>query len=245
MFNKSILVSAALLLISSQASYAAIALDRTRVVYNESDKSISLNISNENKQLPYLVQAWIEDENGKKINSPITVVPPLQRIEAQAKSQVRLLSLPAISALPKDRETVFYFNLREIPPRSDKPNTLQIALQTKVKLFFRPKSIVVNELDRASPWQEKLVMEREGNKYLLKNPTPYYITIVSATTGAKKEVDEFTPLMIAPFSSDYINAPALKLGDSPILTYINDYGGHPQLSFQCSSSKCTSKPIKN
>ncbi len=31
--------------------------------------------------------------------------------------------------LPQDRETVYYFNLREIPPKSNKPNTLQIALQ--------------------------------------------------------------------------------------------------------------------
>lgn len=245
MLNKKIFVGIMLSVISSQVSYAAIALDRTRVVFNESDKSISLNISNENNQLPYLVQAWIEDENGKKINSPITVVPPLQRLEAQAKSQVRLLTLPDISKLPKDRESIFYFNLREIPPRSDKPNTLQIALQTKVKLFYRPVAIIVNEVDHTAPWQEKLLMKREGKKYSLENPTPYYVTIVSATTGTKKDINEFNPLMLSPFSSGYLNVTAQQLGDSPILTYINDYGGHPQLSFQCNKSTCTSKPIKN
>jgi P pilus assembly chaperone PapD len=48
---------------------------------------------------------------------------------------VKVQALPAAKSLPQDRETVYYFNLREIPPRSDKANTLQIALQTRIKLF--------------------------------------------------------------------------------------------------------------
>lgn len=46
------------------------------------------------------------------------VLPPVQRIEAGAKSAVRVQVLPDVSKLPKDRESVFWFNLREIPPRS-------------------------------------------------------------------------------------------------------------------------------
>lgn len=47
---------------TSYTANAAIALDRTRIIYNGQDKSISLNISNENKTLPHLAQAWIENE---------------------------------------------------------------------------------------------------------------------------------------------------------------------------------------
>lgn len=39
---------------------AAIALDRTRVVFDGGQKSVSLSISNQNKQLPYLAQAWLD-----------------------------------------------------------------------------------------------------------------------------------------------------------------------------------------
>lgn len=60
---------------------AAIALDRTRVIYNGAEKTISLNIKNENTELPYLAQGWIEDINGNKIESPLTVLPPVQRVE--------------------------------------------------------------------------------------------------------------------------------------------------------------------
>ncbi|TOL40502.1 molecular chaperone, partial [Vibrio parahaemolyticus] len=68
--------------------------------------------------------------------------PPVQRVEPEKSSQVRIEALPEISQLPQDRESVYYFNLREIPPKSDKPNVLQLALQSKIKLFYRPKSIM-------------------------------------------------------------------------------------------------------
>lgn len=48
------------------SAQAAIALDRTRAIMTGEDKSISLNISNENKQLPYLAQGWIENAQGEK-----------------------------------------------------------------------------------------------------------------------------------------------------------------------------------
>ncbi|MDM3762337.1 fimbria/pilus periplasmic chaperone, partial [Proteus mirabilis] len=77
-------------------------------------------------------------EPGEKIETPLIVLPPSQRIAPGHKSQVKVQSLPDIAQLPLDRESVFYFNLSEIPPRSDNPNVLQIALETRIKLFYRP-----------------------------------------------------------------------------------------------------------
>lgn len=59
-------VTVLLVALGVQQAQAAIALDRTRVVFNGGDRSASLGISNENKQLPYLAQGWIEDAQGKK-----------------------------------------------------------------------------------------------------------------------------------------------------------------------------------
>lgn len=107
--------------LGAQQAQAAIALDRTRVVFEAGQKSVSLSVSNENKQLPYLAQGWLEDANGKKVNSPLVVLPPLQRIEPGAKSQLKVQSLPAVAQLPQDRESLFYFNLREIPRAATSP----------------------------------------------------------------------------------------------------------------------------
>ena len=43
-------------MVFTQQAIAAIALDRTRVIFNGADKSVSLNVSNQNKDLPYLAQ---------------------------------------------------------------------------------------------------------------------------------------------------------------------------------------------
>uniref|UniRef100_UPI000AE7837D fimbria/pilus periplasmic chaperone n=1 Tax=Entomohabitans teleogrylli TaxID=1384589 RepID=UPI000AE7837D len=102
-----------------------------------SEKSIALNITNDSTTMPYLAQGWIEDEQGKKISSPLVVVPPLQRLEPQGKSMIRINALPDAASLPQDRETVFYFSVREVPPKSDRPNVMQLALHTKIKLFYR------------------------------------------------------------------------------------------------------------
>lgn len=227
----------------AQQAHAAIALDRTRVIFDGSEKSISLNVSNQNKQLPYLAQGWIEDEQGKKIQSPLTVLPPVQRIEPGKPSQVKIQALPAAKLLPQDRESIYYFNLREIPPKSTKPNTLQIALQTRIKLFYRPPAIAIEK--NATPPQEQLTLSKQDNGYLVKNPTPYYVTIVNA--GSKKGHDgakEFKPMMIPPKGTMPLTASAASVGGSPVLTYVNDYGGRPQLSFSCSGSTCTVVPEK-
>ncbi|TBL69131.1 fimbria/pilus periplasmic chaperone [Hafnia alvei] len=233
------------ILLAHQAS-AAIALDRTRIIFDGSDKAQSLSISNQNKELPYLAQGWIEDEAGIKIQSPLTVLPPVQRIEPDEKSQIKIQALPATSLLAQDRETLYYFNLREIPPKSDKANVLQIALQTRIKLFYRPAAIIPTRTELDSPWQNNLIMTRQGDSYQVSNPTPYFVTIVDAHMSSEKESKgkPFTPIMIAPKTSYPLGVSAASLGSAPTLTYINDYGGRPSLTFSCSGVECKVTSVK-
>lgn len=227
-----------------QSAFAAIALDRTRIVFDGGQKSVSLSVSNENKQLPYLAQAWLEDEKGNKVTSPLTALPPVQRIEPGSQSQVRVQSVGAENSLPQDRESLFYFNLREIPPRSDKPNTLQIALQTRVKLFYRPATLMT--VANSTPWQEKITLTRQGDRYVVNNPTPYYVTLVDASSSVKgPSAKDFEAVMIEPNGQAPIKPGAAALGNSPVLTYINDYGGRPQLKFTCSGTNCKATPVKS
>lgn len=226
-----------------ESAQAAIALDRTRIIFDGSQKSVSLNVSNQNKQLPYLAQGWIEDDQGTKIQSPLTVLPPVQRIEPGKPSQVKIQALPAAKLLKQDRETVYYFNLREIPPKSSKPNTLQIALQSRIKLFYRPAGIAMDK--NAPPPQEQLTLTKQGDKYVVNNPTPYYVTLVDASN--KKDgpgIKSFEPMMVPPKSNLPLTVSASAVGNSPVLTYVNDYGGRPQLSFSCNGSTCTVMPMK-
>ncbi|WNJ86441.1 fimbria/pilus periplasmic chaperone [Pseudomonas canadensis] len=224
----------------SQSVNAAVGLDRTRVIFDGGKDATSVNITNNNTQLPYLAQGWIEDEAGKKITSPLIVLPPVQRLEPGKQSQLKVQALPAAKSLPQDRETVFYFNLREIPPRSDKANTLQIALQTRIKLFYRPQAITPSQQDLSNPWQQKLTLTLAGERYQVNNPTPYYVTLVDArSTKDGKTVPGFEPLMVPPKGALTLGPTAKELGTTPHLAYVNDYGGRPLLAFTCTGSACT------
>lgn len=47
--------------------------------------------------------------------------------------------------LPKDRESLFLFNILEIPSiNSDNENHLQIAVKSKLKLFYRTSELSRN-----------------------------------------------------------------------------------------------------
>lgn len=219
------------------AATAAIALDRTRVIVSE--EGTTLTIRNENQELPYLAQGWIEDADGHKIDNPLIVLPPIQRIEAGAKGQMKVQPLSGIASLPKDKESLFYFNLREIPPRPTSSNTLQVALQTRVKLFFRPKGISPSKIDLENPWQERLTLTRLGSHYIVNNPTPFYITLAAASASVNGlDIKGFSPLMVPPKGQAQLGGDAETLGFSPVITYINDYGGRPQMTFSCSGNNC-------
>jgi len=216
---------------------AALTLDRTRAIFDAEEKSISMNISNDNKKLPFLAQSWIEDSNHKKVTSPLVVLPPLQRINMGERSLVRIAQSTGVSALPQDRETLFYFNLREIPPRPEQANVMQIALQTQIKLFWRPSAI---RAEKGAVWQDKIIFKKNAQGFSIENPTPYYVTLSTMKHHFKKdngvEIKEFNPVMIAPKSSETITLPTSAM-NSFVITYINDYGGHPEIKFVCDSSR--------
>ncbi|MFP2504992.1 fimbria/pilus periplasmic chaperone [Buttiauxella gaviniae] len=229
-------------LAAAETATAAVALDRTRVIVAGGTTATTLNIRNESKDSPYLAQGWIEDEDGKKIQSPLMVVPPLQRMEPDSRGQLKVQPLPAAAALPQDRESLYYFSLREVPPKSDKPNSLQLALQTRVKLFYRPQGLAIDP-NKPAP-QLQMTLKKNGDSYVVVNPTPYYITLASAGKNAGQTIDSFEPVMLAPKSEQPLKPGVAQLGSAPVLTYINDYGGRPKLQFTCQGQQCTAQEVK-
>lgn len=222
-----------LLLVRAGTTNAAVNIDRTRIIMDGSDKSLAVTLTNQSKTQPYLAQSWIDDANGKRSESYLLALPPLQRIDAGKKTQVRIMALPAIASLAKDRETLFYFNVREIPPKSDKENVLQIALQSRLKLFYRPDGINKKASDRV---EEKVTVTRQNGKLVLNNPTPYYITLGYLGADNKGSFPGFDSIMIAPLSSLDFN---VKFGGNSLnVGYIDDFGGLHINPYRCAEMLC-------
>lgn len=76
---------------ASFAANAAVSPDRTRIIYNQSDKSVSVRLTNQSPDTPFLAQSWIEDKDNKKSRTYITAIPPMLRLEAGEQAQVRLM----------------------------------------------------------------------------------------------------------------------------------------------------------
>lgn len=223
------------------SSYSALTVDRSRLVFNEGEKSVSLNVTNRNLNDPYLAQGWMEDENEKKLTGLLMVLPPVQRVEAGGKTMIRIQALPDVSALPKDRESVFYFNLREIPPKSNKKNVLTLAMQSRLKVFYRPALLKVDPMADSVPGTSTLTLTRKGKQYQLNNPTPYYFSFVELRSSPDgKGMDNFEPVMVPPRGSVTLAPSATTMGATPVMMFVNDYGSQRLLPFHCASSTCKS-----
>jgi len=171
----------------SGAAQAAIDLAATRVIFNGENKSASISIKN-NATQPYVVQTWIEDgPNLGTLGSAqarLMVVPPLLRLDPGRETALRIIR--AKGALPEDKETVFWLNVQEVPPKPTTPNVLQLALRSRIKIFYRPTKLT-GTLDSAFvglSW--RVVTGGDGTKLLrVHNPSAYHVTLAKISTLAK------------------------------------------------------------
>lgn len=221
----------------SQSGQAAINVDRTRIIMNSQQKTVSVTLSNDNKTTPFLAQSWVDDSSGKKTND-LMVLPPLQRVDGGQKTQVRIMQVQGggLSRLPQDRETLFWFNVRGIPPKPDTSSVLQLALQSRLKLFYRPAAIV---RDSTAMPEKKLVVEPEGDHLTLNNPTPYYITVAWLGTDRRQRLSGFSEgVMVPPFTDLPVKA-VLPAGTTGLwVGYVDDYGGLQMNRYTCDRKYC-------
>lgn len=87
---------------------------------------------------------------------------------------------------------------------------------------------------------KKLVLKDTSQGFTAVNPTPYYITISAISVSKDKESFEgFESFMVAPFSELVLNFKANQVGNTPYITYIDDYGSKKIMPFSCVNAKCS------
>lgn len=118
--------------LSGQAM-AAFTLNGTRFIYEEGKKNIPVGVTN-NSDDTYGGQVWVDNvSQGSGVYMVPT--PPFFRLDPKQTQIVRIMN-PDSSSLPKDRESLFFLNVQEIPPKpKDDGNHLAVAMNTRVKLI--------------------------------------------------------------------------------------------------------------
>jgi len=214
---------------------ASVVIGGTRVVFPAGQGEVTVRLSNTAAH-PALVEAWIDDgdvqSTPETANTPFLITPPLFRIEANKDQSLRILYVAGAKPLPTDRESLFWLNVLEIPPKptgaaADR-NTLQFAIRSRLKLFYRPATLPGDALKAPDQLTFKAVADGDGAALEVHNPTPYYITISKLSLGANGKPIPGAEGMVAPFGNLRLplrgEAHAPVAGTPIVFTTINDYG---------------------
>ncbi|HDC4400360.1 TPA: molecular chaperone [Enterobacter kobei] len=197
------------------AANAGVVIGGTRVIYDGNKKEATLSINNPDNT-PYLIQSWIETLNGGAEKVPFVITPPLYRLDHGQQNVERIIMA---GALPQDKESLYWLNIKSIPSAPRKDNTLQIAIKTRIKLIYRPAALKGTAPEEVA---DKLTWSVAGNQLQVTNPTNYVMNFNEVTVNGKK-LDDVTFVM--PGSSARFNLPQGVHGGAMTFTIINDYGG--------------------
>ncbi len=219
---------------STGLARASVVIAGTRVVFPAANGEVTVRLNNAGNQ-PALVEAWIDDGNPASTPDsakvPFLITPPLARMNAGKGQSLRIVYTG--QPLPADRESLFWLNVLEIPPRptakpGEEQNTLQFAVRSRLKLFFRPANLAGDPASAPREITWSVVADGSGYALEARNPTPYHITFSKLSLhvgGATYAPDNG---MVTPHSS--LRLPLKRLDRAPAAggtvdyTVINDYG---------------------
>ncbi|WP_243050552.1 fimbria/pilus periplasmic chaperone [Dyella sp. RRB7] len=222
--------------LASAGASANVIIAGTRVVFPAKDGEVTVRLTNDNTT-PALVESWIDngDEHSTpdKVDTPFLITPPLFRMDPHKEQSLRILFTQGKQPLPTDRETLFWLNVLEVPPKptgqefQDK-NYLQLAIRSRLKLFYRPSGLAGDPIKAPGEMTFKAVAEGNGTTLVVHNPTPYFVTFVkmTVTTGGQAHATD-TGGMVAPMSDLRVTVSGLQQAPAgSVIAYdcINDYG---------------------
>ncbi|CAB3761039.1 fimbria/pilus periplasmic chaperone [Paraburkholderia solisilvae] len=216
--------------------YASVTIGGTRVIYPLDQREVTVKLENDSKN-PSLVQVWMDDGNADskpgEAKVPFVITPPIFRMDPR-KSQMLRVIYSGDAAMPQDRESVYWLNVLDIPPKAEQKadtNSLQFAFRTRIKVFVRPAKLPgsPDEAPRQLDWKLVPAPQGKGQALSVSNPTPYYVSFseIDVVSGSQTYKNE-TGGMVPPRGTTVIPVPKMDSvsGSATVrFTAINDYGG--------------------
>lgn len=216
----------AVLAVVSSAATADIVITGTRFVYLEKEKEVTVKIDNVGEK-PALAQVWIDagdpEATPENARAPFTITPPINRINGGKGQTLRIMYTG--ETLPRDKESLFWLNVLEIPASpKGKNNQLQLAVRSRLKIFYRPQGLpgTSNEAGKSIRWK-KVSGGIEGY-----NPTPYFVSVARITADNGGKLPMADGGMIAPGGKSLFRTK--KSAATVYPAYISDEGGIESLA---------------
>ncbi|KAA1195149.1 molecular chaperone [Photorhabdus heterorhabditis] len=157
-------------------------IDEPRVIYLGSSSNGAMSTFSNNSDDNYLIQSMVREMDPKSglptaVNAPFIVIPPLGKVNAHSSQVLKILRTGG--DFPKDRESVFFLNVRLLPSEKENsaPNNfvqMKVIMTLAVKLFYRPKGLPKEGVAGAV---KQLQVSVKEDTVTLTNPSPFWITL--------------------------------------------------------------------
>lgn len=215
---------------SVSAADGGISLGQTRVIFEGERKSEKVTVNNQSDRV-YLINSRVlrtpDFTAGPADTVPFMVTPPLFRLESHSRNAVLVMHNDA-SALPADRESVFYLSFLAIPAVSKPADNsaddmmqprVSVGIRSVIKLFYRPQGLGMS----AEAAAEKLHFTVNNGVLHAENPTPYHLTLAHLQADGRAVDVRAQDPMIPPYEGrDY----RITGGTGEVSwSVIDDYGG--------------------
>ncbi|HGM5581545.1 TPA: molecular chaperone [Pseudomonas putida] len=208
---------------------ASVVIATTRVIYPAESPEITVRLNNEGRH-PSLVQVWIDEggpeDPGGELQGPFSLTPPLFRLDPGKRQSLRVFHDGR--GMPEDRESLYWLNVLDVPPKGGGGNSLQISLRTRIKLFYRPQGLPGKAEEAHAQVTWRLVKEAQGWALQADNPTPYHVNlglleVARPDSNLAAAVGHIPPRESARFA---LQAAPLVLGavSEVRYQYLDDYG---------------------
>ena len=206
-----------LLLITANPALASLSADQTRYIFRGDQEALTITVKNNNKKQTFGGQAWIDNITENDTRPTFVVTPSFFKVKADGQQTMRVIM--ASDHLPQDKESVYWLNLQDIPPALE-GSGLAIALRTRMKLFYRPASLIAG---RRGAEEGISLRSRPNGQTVLVNTTPYIYAIGSLLeiTGKTVTVSDDVAQKLLMFMPD----DEVEVKDKVAkVTSLNDYG---------------------
>ncbi len=132
-------------------------------------------MDNRSDKLPYLAYSWLEMKKGRKA---MIFWSPCRRYNVWTESNNAGTDSKASldHKITGDRETLFFYNMREIPPAPEKTATMPFC-KSPFRVVSRCSGDGCITQESRRKGRTAVTGQPAGNQLTLKNPTAYYLTI--------------------------------------------------------------------
>ncbi|WNN46156.1 fimbria/pilus periplasmic chaperone [Winslowiella toletana] len=219
-------VGALLIVAGILPALAVVNVEGTRIVFHQGANAASVTLSNSEKQ-PTLVQIW--SDNGdpmtppESTHTPLIAVPPVFSMKPGEVRSLRLL-LTSQTSLAKDKETLFWLNIYQIPPNTSSATPqgqrVVLPLRLRIKVFIRPAGLDDPVEQDGQKLRFRLQQVQGGQQLQIVNPTPWHMTLTDISYAGQR----LDSVMVAPESETTLPVGQVAASQSLSYALINDLG---------------------